>query len=206
MDDEVRLRSRGCPWSVPASRDSRRFHQDGSWCNVLPMERDSVEAIIRALNAEGVRYLVAGGLATVAYGYVRFTADVDVILEMEEDNLLRAARALSSLGYRPRAPVALEQFADAGQRAEWRAEKGLTVFSLWSPRHPVTEVDLFVEQPFADFDLAYRSAGRFEVASGVWMTVVGFDDLLRLKAEAGRPRDLEDIEALESLRSDRDDR
>jgi hypothetical protein len=170
------------------------------------MERGSIEAIVRVLDGEGVRYLVAGGLATVAHGYVRFTADVDVILDMEEGNLRRAARALSSLGYRPRAPVALEQFADAGQRTEWRAEKGLTVFSLWSPEHPATEIDLFVEQPFADFDRAYRNAGRFEVAPGVWMTVVGLDDLLELKAQAGRPKDLEDMERLRSIRDDRDGR
>jgi len=100
--------------------------------------------------------------------------------------------------------VALEQFADAGLRARWQAEKGLTVFSLWSPEHPVTEIDLFVAQPFDDFERAYRNAGKFEVAAGVWMTVVGFDDLLALKAAAGRPRDLEDIETLRRIRGDRD--
>jgi len=41
------------------------------------VEKRSVEAIIGALNAARVRYLVAGGLAVVAHGYVRFTADID---------------------------------------------------------------------------------------------------------------------------------
>jgi len=45
----------------------------------------SVEAIVDALNAAGVRYLIAGGLAVVAHGYVRFTADVDLILDLEPD-------------------------------------------------------------------------------------------------------------------------
>ena len=39
------------------------------------MERRSIEVIIRALNEAHVRYLIAGGLAVVAHGYVRFTAD-----------------------------------------------------------------------------------------------------------------------------------
>lgn len=47
------------------------------------MERRSVEAIVRALNDAGVRYLIAGGVAVVAHGYVRFTADLDVILDLE---------------------------------------------------------------------------------------------------------------------------
>ncbi len=41
------------------------------------MERGSVEAIVAALNENQVQYLIVGGLAVVAHGYVRFTADVD---------------------------------------------------------------------------------------------------------------------------------
>ena len=77
------------------------------------MEKRSVEAIVGALNAANVRYLVAGGLAVVAHGYVRFTADVDLILDFEPANVTRAMKALGSLGYRPRVPVTLNEFADA---------------------------------------------------------------------------------------------
>ena len=41
------------------------------------MKLTSFEAIVRALNAANVRYLVAGGLAVNAHGYARFTNDVD---------------------------------------------------------------------------------------------------------------------------------
>jgi hypothetical protein len=119
------------------------------------VERRSIEAIIWALNAEGVRYLVVGGLAVVAHGYVRLTVDVDLVLDLDEGNLRRAVAALSRLGYRPLAPVAFEQFCDARARATWVREKGMTVFSLFSPEHEMTEVDLFVEAPL-DFASAYR--------------------------------------------------
>jgi hypothetical protein len=56
----------------------------------------------------------------VAHGYVRFTADVDLMLDMERDNLKRAVEALESLGYRPRAPVGFRDFLDASQRRHWR--------------------------------------------------------------------------------------
>ena len=147
------------------------------------MEVRSIEAIVRALNDAGVRYLIAGGVAVVAHGYVRYTADLDVILELSDANLRPAVTALAGLGYRPTAPVALEAFADGPTRAEWIRTKGLTVLSLHSAQHPQTVVDLFVEEPF-DFAKAYAAAARMEVAAGLPATFVGLDDLL---ASSGRP-------------------
>src|SRR5213596_2575549 len=102
------------------------------------MERHSVDAVVEALNAANVRYLVAGGLAVVAHGYVRFTADVDLIVDLEPANVVRAVAALESLGYRPRAPVAFAEFADPRKRAEWARDKNLTVFSVHSAQHALT--------------------------------------------------------------------
>ena len=162
------------------------------------MEAHSVVAIVEALNAANVRYLVAGGLAVVAHGYVRFTADVDLIVDLEPVNATRGIAALESLGYRPRAPVAFGEFADPQKRAQWARDQNLTVFSVYSPQHPLTEVDLFVEPPL-DFEAAYRSGMRKEIAPGLAATFVGIRDLRRLKRRAGRPQDLLDLEKLPSL-------
>jgi len=163
------------------------------------MQKQSVEAIVRSLNDSAVRYLIAGGLAVVAHGYLRFTADVDLILDLDEDNVRGALATLAGLGYRPRAPVTLEQFADSRVRAQWAREKGLTVFSLYSPQHPETEIDLFVESPL-EFQTSYRSAIRKEVAPGVEARFVGYEDLVELKKRAARPQDLFDLEQLRAIR------
>jgi predicted nucleotidyltransferase len=165
------------------------------------MTRRSVEAVLGALNAAGVRYLVAGGLAVVAHGLVRFTADVDIVLDPDPAALERAIEALSALGYAPRAPVAFEDFANAAKRAAWAQEKGLAVFSLHSDAHALTEVDLFLEPPF-DFDRAYEGAHHTAVAPGVEATFVSLADLLAMKRAAGRKKDLEDVVGLESLRGE----
>lgn len=47
----------------------------------------SFEAIADALEKAGVRYLVAGGLAVNAHGYLRFTKDVDLVIQLEAENL-----------------------------------------------------------------------------------------------------------------------
>jgi hypothetical protein len=165
------------------------------------MTRKSVEAIVRALNDARVRYLMAGGLAVVAHGHVRFTADVDIVLDMDRDNVLRATGALSALGYRPRAPVRIEELADPAMRGRWVQEKGLTVFSLFSTTHPATEVDLFVESPL-DFESAFKRSLSLEVAPGVKATFVGIHDLIDMKRAAGRQQDIEDVERLEALIED----
>ncbi len=162
------------------------------------METGSVEEIVRSLNGAGARYLIAGGLAVVAHGYVRLTADLDIILDLDHPELRTWLAALGALGYRPRAPVPLEDFADAGKRRSWIAEKNMKVFSLFSPRHPATEIDIFAQPPL-DFSSAYAKAARFEAGPGITATFLSREDLISLKRAAGRPKDLLDIERLEAL-------
>ncbi|MFO0748017.1 MAG: hypothetical protein U1F43_20510 [Myxococcota bacterium] len=152
------------------------------------------ETIFRALAAARVRYLTVGGVAVVLHGLPRFTADLDLVVDLERENLTAALGALSALGYRPRAPVPLHDFADAAKRAEWVATKGLTVLSLWSPQYPATEVDLFVEVPFA-FDEAYSRALHADLGDAI-AVVVAKADLIEMKARVGRPKDLEDVRGL----------
>ena len=162
------------------------------------MTRNSVEAIVRALETAQVRYLIAGGLAVVAHGHVRFTADVDLVLDPETRNLERAVQALAGQGYAPRAPVPFTAFSDPAQRARWASEKGMMVFTALSPRHPATEVDLFLEPPL-DFDAAWTRALRLELVPGVVARFLSLADLRAMKRAAGRPVDRLDLEALARL-------
>ena len=156
-----------------------------------------IERVLTALNQEKVRFLVAGGVAVVLHGYLRTTADLDLVVQLERDNILRALRALESLGYRPRAPVSAEDFADESIRESWIQEKNLQVFSFWSDRNPRLEVDLFVREPF-DFDTVYESSEDVQLDK-TSVRVLPREVLIDMKRRAGRPRDLEDVEALEAL-------
>jgi len=83
------------------------------------MEHASVVAIVRALNQAGAGYMIAGGLAVVAHGYVRFTADIDLLLDLDPPSLERSLEALAGMGYRPRAPVELDAFLVPENRRRW---------------------------------------------------------------------------------------
>lgn len=159
----------------------------------------SLEQIFRKLNEAGARYLVAGGLAVVAHGYVRFTNDVDLVLDLEEGNCRRAIQALASLGYKPLVPVELEEFASARSRRRWAEEKGAKVFQLFSDEHPQTRIDLFLESPF-DFEEAFERCHWQEAARGIRVPFVGLEELIGMKRRAGRPQDLLDVDKLERLR------
>jgi hypothetical protein len=159
-----------------------------------------IEEVLDALNRARVRYLVVGGVAVVLHGHLRTTADLDLVIQLERDNVLRAMSALRGLQYRPRAPVAADAFAERETREEWIREKGLAVFSLWSPAHPTLEVDIFVAEPF-DFDAVHARAIRVPLEK-CEVTVIAVEDLIDLKRQVGRPRDQEDIAALESLRDE----
>ncbi len=59
-----------------------------------------IEQVLGALNCAQVRYLVVGGVAVVLHGYLRTTADLDLVLHLERENALRAMRALAEFRHR----------------------------------------------------------------------------------------------------------
>jgi hypothetical protein len=140
---------------------------------------------------------VVDGVAVVLHGHLRTTGDLDLVVQLERENVLRAVQALSGLGFRPRPPVDPAALADVESRRRWIREKNLMVFSMWRPARPGFEVDLFVEEPL-DFDQAYARSLRVPLEQ-TEATVVALDDLIALKRRAGRPLDQEDAAVLESL-------
>jgi hypothetical protein len=53
--------------------------------------------VVRLLNAEGARYLVVGGFATILHQVPRFTRDVDILIAEDEANFAKVISALSRL-------------------------------------------------------------------------------------------------------------
>ena len=155
------------------------------------------EPVLKTLNDARARFLVVGGVAVVLHGYLRTTADLDLVVELSPENLTRALDALERSGFRPRPPVPLRSFADPQTRRSWIDTKNLRVFSLWHPDLPGFEIDLFVEEPI-DFEAAWQR--RVDVPLGTTTApVVCREDLLILKRSSGRAQDLEDVAALEAL-------
>jgi hypothetical protein len=159
------------------------------------MRVDHVVDVARCLDAASIQYLVAGGLAVNAHGYVRYTNDLDLVVSLETENIRGALEALGRLGYRPRVPVSAAEFADSKIRERWIKDKGMVVLNLWCEERRETPIVVFVREPF-DFPSEWKAAVRFPIAEGITLPVVTLATLLRIKREAGRPQDLLDINEL----------
>jgi hypothetical protein len=168
------------------------------------MKLAAFEAVAKALHAAQVRYLVAGGLAVNAHGYIRLTADIDLVIALDPDNIQQAFRALAGIGYRPTVPIDAKAFAQAEQRKHWQEEKGMRVLNFHSDAFPGTSVDVFVHEPF-DFAREYVAALRGELLPDLDVRFVSIPTLIHMKKAAGRPRDLDDIQHLQWLQEHTDE-
>ena len=162
------------------------------------MNPKHLEKLFASLNAAHVRYLVVGGLAVLAHGYLRVTRDLDLVISLDGNNPRRALELFASYGYRPNIPVDLMDFADPKKRRTWQQEKGMQVYQLVSEQLMDCPVDLFVEEPFAFSDM-YAERVEYELGVGTVIPVVGLQHLRAMKQQAGRPRDLLDLEELDQL-------
>ena len=148
------------------------------------------ERVLAVLSQSGVRYVVVGGVAGVLHGADRLTADLDVVVDLAPEACRTMMDALSTLGYRARAPSE----ANREQRAN---EKHMQVFSLWDPENALPTLDLFLRYPM-DFNELVRNAMSVTLGD-VEAKIASIDDLIAIKLKAGRPRDLEDVERLRDV-------
>jgi hypothetical protein len=159
---------------------------------------DSLCRLCRALNEHEVNYLLVGGHAVAAHGYPRATQDVDLVVALTPENTLRAIAALTSIGYKPFAPVPAQQFCDPTMRETWRREKGAVVFQMCSANPIDFPVDLFVSEPF-DFWREHGAAVRVEIGPDLFVPVVTLRTLIAMKRPAGRDKDKLDLQELEKM-------
>jgi hypothetical protein len=154
--------------------------------------------IFRKFNDKGLDYVVIGGVALVMHGVVRLTADLDLMVALDHDNLRKLVDAMAELGYRPRIPEPPEALLDPDKRKFWQEEKNMEVFSFFSPDQPLALLDIMIREP-----IAYQRLKSNAVVMAVGTSpvpVASIDDMIELKQISGRPQDMEDIKALEEKR------
>lgn len=158
-----------------------------------------LQEIFHHLNRAGVRYLVCGGLAVVAHGYLRVTHDLDLALALDEDNLRDALSTLTTLGFKPQLPVGPDDFIDSAKRAYWQKEKNMEVFPLVASSRRDLIIDLFCSLPFA-FESEWAQATETTLGPGFPpCRIVSLATLRTMKRLAGRPVDLEDLRHLPTV-------
>jgi hypothetical protein len=149
-----------------------------------------VRQLVRLLHAHKVRYLLVGGEAVIHHGYPRLTGDVDFFYEPTAKN----ARRLFA---------ALEEFWGGSVPAVSSAQDLLEPGVVIQFGRPPSRIDLISNLGSVSFQQAWRGRARQVLTvkrKKVPLPIIGLEDLLRSKRDAGRHKDLEDVEALVAVR------
>ena len=155
------------------------------------------QEVFEALNKNGVKYTVAGGVAVLLHGFVRFTADLDLIVLLDNKNLDNFYETLTKLDYKTKVPITKEQLKNPEERKKWLEEKNMLVFSFFHKNDPLKIIDMFIHEPI-DFRRIYEERKEIEIDS-LRIPIVSLEHLKKLKQLAGRPQDLIDLERLEEI-------
>lgn len=153
--------------------------------------------IFKEFNRLEIDYLVVGGLAVNFYGIPRLTYDIDLMISLDPDNILKLINKLSEWGYKPKAPIDAKELADEKKRALWIRDKGMKAVNFYAENLPLGEIDILLDSP-----VPYRTLRERAVAfiiDGEKVPTVSIHDLIDLKLKAGRKQDLSDVDHLKTI-------
>jgi hypothetical protein len=153
-----------------------------------PAFLEALGALRDGLQALGVPWAIIGGVAVIAHGVPRYTADVDATVSAPDERLERIFDVLGHGGITPRIDGALE-FARERQ-----------VLLL---RHEPSGVDLDVSLAWLPFEIEAIRRSEPRDYAGVTIRIPRVEDLVIYKVVAARPRDLDDAEKLLLLHGSR---
>lgn len=149
--------------------------------NVFP---DHFREFIEALNTHEVEYLLIGGYAVGAYGYIRGTGDLDIFLNSTEENAEKAIAACIEYGI-PKKNLTKEMFI---------------IPKMIGIGEPPMRIEILKKLDTVDFQYTFQRVVK-TVVDGVPINVISLDDLIVLKKAAVKGRDTEDLNYLLKLKT-----
>lgn len=145
-----------------------------------PLQQTLVD-IARLLELEGIQYALIGGLAASILGQPRVTADVDLVILADVERSLRLAASLDATAFRPLFP----DVSDVVEKA-----------FILPLRHRVTNVKVDLAIGLSGFEQQVVRRAKATNMGAARVTVATPEDLLLMKALAGRAQDDQDIQGL----------
>ncbi len=145
-----------------------------------------------------MQYLIVGGVAVNLHGYPRFTNDIDILLALDHENLAKMARIMESLGYQQRLPISIQELGDTQKVQTFIKEKGLVAYSFIHAKEPQFNVDVLVSESM-EFEKFSSHVMHAEIW-GLTIPVISIDDLISMKQNSDREKDMQDVVALLELK------
>jgi predicted nucleotidyltransferase len=149
------------------------------------------QRILGLLTTRGVDFVLIGGYAAVLHGSPRVTRDLDVCHATDTENLRALARVLDELNAR---------LAGVEEDLPFAAdERTLSRVELLTLDTDAGRLDLLTAPAGSrGYERLRANAARYDIG-GFLVKVAEIEDLISMKAAAGRPKDLADIAELEAI-------
>jgi len=152
--------------------------------------------LLRALHERGIAYIVVGGFAVNAHGFIRVTKDLDIVPNPVRENLQRLAAMLDELGARV---LDTGDFEPQELPADPTRADDLAMGGNFCVLTDIGRLDVMQWLSGVDFDDLYAALDPETIDStvdGIPVRVCGLEHLRAMKRAAGRPEDLKDLERL----------
>lgn len=160
------------------------------WWSVYPELH--LRVLLERLTAGGVDFVVVGGVAVIMQASPRFTKDLDICYDVNQENLDRLGAVLIGLSAKLRTAEKDLPFVPDG-----RTLRQTQILTLTTPDGGI---DLLVDPDGApSYNALRRHASEVDI-DGITIRIASIDDLIAMKRAAGRPQDLFDVESLEIAR------
>ena len=137
-------------------------------------------SFVRLMNEENVDYVIVGGHAVIAHGFLRTTGDVDILVRPSEENAERLLTVMKRYGY------ANDEF----ELTDFTRIPSYLSFSRYDGY-----IDLMTFTPGVTFDECYQNRLILDI-HGTAVSFINLRELIKNKRAVGRPQDLLDIENL----------
>ncbi|MEK9135056.1 MAG: hypothetical protein AAB451_02050 [Patescibacteria group bacterium] len=156
------------------------------------------QEIFEALNKAKVNYLVCGGAAVILFGSPRFTADLDLIVSLDKENLENLYDTLIKLGYVLKNPIKKEEFINKETLQKLAEEKNMKVVSFYNLKDPFEIIDIGVNLPGIAEILKNK---KHIIVKNSDIPIISIDNLIKMKKEVARVQDLIDVKNLEEIKN-----
>lgn len=157
------------------------------------------EEVFKELNKAKINYAVCGGLAVILYGYTRVTADLDLVVGLEKENLRALYDILVQLNYKPGVPIKKEEFIEKEKLSKLAEDKNMKVVSFNNLKDAFKTIDIGVNLPRVSELLKRKESIKIK---DLTIPIISIDDLIKMKRDVARHRDLSDVENLEKIKKE----